>query len=193
MNRRLMMAQQKSENWDFSWNYKQGLLSDFLPLKKTGNTPTETMTEKGVLISANQLSTNITYATIPPTSNVAVLEIKFEIKTMVDTSPTTGFRLRLSNGVKGCQLILNGASKIGYESGNNLNNATFIVKKPLDTDTEYLIRMEYDINNGNKVTVNGELLYEGKAYSQYWCTRHSIMQQEWGSTYLKEVRFKHIA
>jgi hypothetical protein len=143
----MMLQQNTAENWDFSWDYKQGLLSEHLTLSKTNDTLTETITEKGMLIFAVP-SSNMQYALLPHTSNAMVFEIKVEVQSF-HTGQSAGFRVAISNGSKGCQIFIN-QSLIRYESGakTNSNSPTFIAEKAIQANIEYLIRIEYDVNNG---------------------------------------------
>ena len=195
MNRRRMMMLQNAskENWDFNWNYKQGLLSNYLTTTFSGEA-TETMTEKGLFLEVNAAelsSTNyVRYEFTPSNSNKAVIEMLININKFAKQD---GFRILLSQGNKGCQLYIQ-EGYIGYEAGlNSVGTPVFISKIPLALNTDYLIRIEYSITFGNRITVNNALLYEGSIFSSAYCTHNRLYQQKDGSTYIKEVRFKHIA
>ena len=192
MNRRLMMVQTvNSENWDLNWNYKQGLLSNYLTAEIDGGA-TETITDKGLLLTAIDTGNDKSHAgfVLPTkTSNRAILEILFEIERFSDFD---GFYMRLSQGTSGCAVFIQ-KEYLGVEYGGTAYGPVFMVKQNLSKNTNYLLRLEYDSQEGYKITLDSQLIYQGKLFSNYYCTQNMLRQQRGGRTYLKEVRFKHIA
>ena len=190
--RRMMMLQNASkENWDFNWNYKQGLLSKYAPNTRFSGNGAEELTDKGLLLTANGGNADyVIYEFLPLRSNKAIYEVLITVDTFGESD---GLVMSLSQGDKGCQIYVQN-NAVCYEAGKNVNDTPKIISQmPIALNTEYLIRLEYDNVSGNKITVNDTSVYEGSKFSSYWCTKNLIKQQKSGSTYLKEVRFKHIA
>ncbi len=198
MNRRrmMMLQQNKGFDWDFDWSYKEGLLSNHLATRFSGVGAKEELTENGLLLEVSTevfANTNyVRYEFAPLNSNKAILELLINVNNFSAWNGE-GFRISLSQGSKGCHLYIQDGY-IGYAADTKADGEVNFVKKfPASLNTDYLIRIEYDIAVGNKVTVNDTLMYEGNNFSTAYCTANRLYQQKSGSSYLKEVRFKHIA
>lgn len=193
--RRYLIALQK-KSWDIVWTYDMGRLADNgFSEAITGNASGLLKNDGYYLTSYN--SEALDYIRFRPSVTTClggVVEVQIKI---LEFAPRfNGFRLTLSNGIEGAQIAINKGNlyvlKEGETATGEASYASPSICATLNVNTDYLLRMEFDINNGTKVYLDNILVYDKKNFSNVYCTINNIYQQSGGQTILKSLKYKFI-
>lgn len=185
--RRRNLESECGEARDVSWDYTMGLPEDNGFSREIYNDAASVLTDDGVMLQASSYA-YIKYTFPVKTAKRAVVEVVVQFKDISATQ--NGFRLLLSNGSYGNEIfakISGGSPSILYAT-NSINGK--MLKRDLDLNTDYKIRLEFDEALGNKVYVNDLLVGEYEEFSTYYCKSNALFQQDSGTTLLKSLKYK---
>lgn len=184
--RGMIKLQEQSSDWDYEWDYTQGLLSSNGFTKTiSGTEAAEALQEDGVLISS-AFGSYIRFDAVQPTMSVGV----GEYLVVLNESNATGaqnLRLCLSNGTNGVQVYVN-SSRWRIMNRDNPSAGT-IIANAVNGET-YRVRLELG-ETASDVYINGTKVAENVPNSStIYCPANRLFQQNGGSTLVQSVKYK---
>lgn len=184
----------KKAFWDMEWTYDMGTLEDCGHTKTIVGNANATLYDEGLLLEATKSVNDTCYVRHLCPVNICLKGVVEALINIKSFSTVNGFRLLLSNGTKGSQIcIIN--QMLYVLKGNETSSGELGYPVPtegvrINTNTDYLIRMEFDINSGTKVWLDNVLICDMPSFSEIYCKSNSIFQQDGGRTVLKSLKYK---
>lgn len=172
------MAQKPSgEQWDYVWNYTDGMPEDNGATKVVSGSPTINMTPEGLEISTTS-NHYVAYRYPDYQSNSGVIEVVFTASENLGTG--NNLRAGYSDGEKGMQICT--PSGIVAPYGRSTPSAE------LATNQINTIRVSL---RSNKFWLNGEVVGEVNYYTDYSTNTQVMIQQSGGKIItLRSIRIR---
>ncbi len=185
-----LIAGYGGNEWDYEWNYTDGLPENNGMTKTINGSPTIQMDEDGLYVrSAGTSYVRYDFATPTMTNGMGVVEV---VAVIACEEGLNGYNLRLmaSNGVDGGS-ILTPNLKICHMTGTSPSGATQIGTYTKNLETTFTVIM-----NGSTFDVyaNGALVASGlNCSASKYCTNNRVFVQQTGVGYvkLKAIRAKY--
>lgn len=183
------MAQKPSgEQWDYAWNYTDGMPEDNGFVKTITGDSNSTMTEDGVSLTAQDSYTgrSVQYAfpIVQTPSGIVEVEARFDLFSSYTNQPN--FRLCLSNGSSGGQIMCppRGICLMTNQSAGSAEKIADI-----STGVWYVIRI---VLKGSvfDVYLNESKIVSDRNNLTTYANQTRIMQQGGGQTTIRSIKYR---
>jgi hypothetical protein len=186
--RRALMAQKPSEEqWDYVWNYTDGMPEYNGFVKTKTGSASSTMTENGVVLTVPEPSIDYVIYSFPITQTISgIVEVEVRFDFLPSSNTSQGFRLCLSNGTTGGQIMCPNKG-LCLMTSNTPSSAEKITD--VSTGLWYVIRIVlrgpvFDVYlNGSKIVSNRNNL-------SIYASQTRLMQQAGGQTTIRSIKYK---